>query len=197
MSGFLASAQSEKKQSSLQPETIVIGNIQLAKQAAYDAAQAEGLACYIYDEFIEGEASLVADNLYLKLQNASSGIHIFGGETTVHLPDTPGIGGRNQTLALAFARHLTENSTLHLLAAGTDGVDGNSNCAGAAVSKNTVLTARKMGFDVDTEISKANAGLVLMATGDLVDGSSSNTNVMDIIIAYKTEQSILKALADN
>jgi hypothetical protein len=41
-----------------------------------------------------------------------------------------------------------------------------------------------MGFDIQQEIKKANAGIVLMATDDLVN-AESNTNVMDIVIAYK------------
>lgn len=187
LSDLVLYTQAISEKSSLQPETIIIGNLELAKQAAFDAAQAEGLESYLYDEFIEGDACQVAGWLFQKLKNAKPGIHIFGGETTVRLPGSPGIGGRNQTLALGFSRYLLDDPTLHLLAAGTDGVDGNSNCAGAIVSKNTLITAGKMGFDIDAEISKANAGLVLMATGDLIDGSNSNTNVMDIIIAYKTE----------
>jgi len=49
----------------------------------------------------------------------------------------------------------------------------------------TLQQAERMGFDVEQEIKAANSGLVLMATGDLVQGEDSNTNVMDIIIAYK------------
>ncbi len=171
----------------VQPETHVIGNIKLALQAVHQAAQAEGLDSHISAEFIEGDACLVADNLYKQLKTAKPGVYIMGGETTVQLPENPGIGGRNQTLALAFARHIAEDNTLHLLAAGTDGVDGNSNCAGAIVSKNTAIKAKKMGYDIDVEIAKANAGLLLMATDDLIQGVNSQTNVMDIIIVYKTQ----------
>ncbi len=178
----------EKKQpASVSVDTHIIGNIDLAKQAAHDAAQREGLDSFIHEEFLEGDACEVADALYEKLCDAPPGVHIWGGETTVCLPDKPGIGGRNLTLALAFAKHLVDVSGLHLLAAGTDGVDGNSDFAGATVSKYTALNAGKMGFDMQQEIEKANAGIVLMATNDLVQGSHSNTNVMDIVIAYKVE----------
>ena len=178
--------QSEVLDSSIQVSTYIIGNIQLAKQAVHQTAITQGLVSFIYDKFIEGDASMVAQYLFNCLKDAEPGIHIWGGETTVCLPDSPGIGGRNQTLALAFAQLIEHQSCLHLLAAGTDGVDGNSNCAGAVVSECTVIKARKMGFDIAEEIKKANAGLLLMATDDLVKGESSNTNVMDIIIAYKT-----------
>lgn len=166
-------------------ETHIVGNNKKAMLAVHEAAQAEGLASFMHDEFIEGDACEAAAKLYAELKDAKPGIHIWGGETTVCLPDNPGVGGRNQTLALAFAEYLTEVPDLHLLAAGTDGVDGNSNCAGAVVSMYTPQKARSMGFDTSQEIKKANAGIVLMATDDLVRGEHSNTNVMDIVIAYK------------
>jgi len=166
-------------------DTHIIGNINLAKQAVHEAAKAEGLASFIYEEFLEGDSCDVANKLYKVMSEAESGIHIWGGETTVCLPESPGVGGRNLTLALAFAKNLADHPDLHLLAAGTDGADGNSNCAGAMVSMYTALKAGKMGFDMQQEIDKANAGVVLMATNDLVQGAHSNTNVMDIIIAYK------------
>lgn len=171
----------------VQVETEIIGNIRLAMLAVQQAALAEGLASFIHDEFIEGDASAVAIKLYQALKNAEPGIHIWGGETTVCLPENPGIGGRNQTLALTFSQYIIETPGLHLLAAGTDGVDGNSHCAGAIVSMYTANKARTMGFKLSEEIEKANAGMVLMATDDLIKGVHSNTNVMDIIIAYKTE----------
>ena len=88
-------------------------------------------------------------------------------------------------LALAFAQYIGDIPNLHLLSAGTDGVDGNSNCAGAVVSMFTSQKAKKMGFDIEDELTKANAGVLLMATDDLVN-AVSNTNVMDIVIAYKS-----------
>jgi hydroxypyruvate reductase len=179
--------ESVKPEVDIQVDTHIIGNIKLAIQAVHQTALAEGLGSFIHDEFIEGDAYAVAKKLYAMLKNAEPGIHIWGGETTVSLPENPGIGGRNQTLALAFAQYLDDSPGLHLLAADSDGVDGNSNCAGAVVSMFTAKKARVMGFDIKMEIGKANAGIVLMATDDLVKGAHSNTNVMDIIIAYKTE----------
>ncbi len=167
----------------------IIGNIQLALQAVYEAAQAEGLPAYLHKEFLEGDAVEAANMLYVALKDAKPGIHIWGGETTVCLPEKPGIGGRNLTLALAFSQSLVDVKGLYLLAAGTDGIDGNSNCAGAVVSMFTAQKAGKMGFDIKQEVQQANAGIVLMATDDLVQGENSNTNVMDIVIAYKQDSS--------
>ncbi len=180
-------AENTKSESMVKVDTHIIGNIELAMQAVHETAQAEGLASFIHDDFLEGEAYAVANDLFKKLKDAEPGIHIWGGETTVSLPENPGVGGRNLTFALAFAENLEEEPGLHLLAAGTDGLDGNSNCAGAVVSMYTSRKAAAMGFDTNKEIEKANAGVLLMATDDLVTAADSNTNVMDIVIAYKTE----------
>ena len=189
LSSLLAADTADIKTSESRVEvtTHIIGNLKLAMLAVHQAAQAEGINSFIHEQFLEGEVCNVASYLYQQLQDAEPGIHIWGGETTVSLPEKPGVGGRNQTLALAFAQRIANQPGLHLLAAGTDGVDGNSNCAGAVVSMYTAKKASKMGFDMQAEIDKANAGLLLMATDDLVLGNNSNTNVMDIVIAYKTE----------
>lgn len=166
-------------------DTFIIGNISLAKQAVGEAAQAEGLDSFVYDEFLEGDVHQLAKSLFSQLVEAKPGVHIWGGEPTVRLPEKPGIGGRNQALALAFAQYIAETPDLHLLSAGTDGDDGNSHVAGAVVSMFTSQKAKKMGFDIEEELNKANAGVLLMATDDLVS-AASNTNVMDIVIAYKS-----------
>ena len=172
---------------SIKVNTHIVGNIKLAMQSVNAAALNQNLESYIYDTFLEGDVLDVAEYLYTILKEAKPGIHIWGGETTVKLPENPGIGGRNLTLALAFSQYLSNDASLHFLAAGTDGIDGNSKCAGAIASTYTVQKAKKMGFDIQQEIQKANAGIVLMATDDLVNAENSNTNVMDIVIAYKLE----------
>ncbi len=170
---------------SVKVNTHIIGNIKLAMQSVSAAALNQNLDSFIYDEFLEGDVLDVAESLYATLKEAKPGIHIWGGETTVQLPEKPGVGGRNLTLALAFSQYLNNDASLHLLAAGTDGVDGNSKCAGGIASIYTSQRAKKMGFDLQQEIEKANAGMVMMATDDLVVAENSNTNVMDIVIAYK------------
>ena len=72
--------------------------------------------------------------------------------------------------------------------AGTDGIDGNTPCAGAMVTGDTAATARQMGFDIGAELRAANSGSVLMATGDLFRPGATNTNVMDLVIAIVGER---------
>ncbi len=161
----------------------VIANNHQALAGCARAAEAEGFCQVIHDQYLTGEAIDVADMIADYLTQAKPGIHIWGGETTVTLPEKPGIGGRSQQFALRLASRLT-GTDIHVLAAGTDGIDGNSHCAGAAVSARTIEKAAAMGIDINLALEKANAGMVLMATDDLIQPGPTGTNVADIIIAY-------------
>ena len=165
--------------------THVIGTNDIALRAVVDEAAYHGLDRHLHEEFISGDAIEQGRVIGEYLSNAAGGIHVWGGETTVELPHNPGLGGRNQSMALSLATAIDGIEDLSVLVAGTDGIDGNTPCAGAVVSGNSMQQIRQMGFDVAAELNKANAGTVLMATGDLFKPGPSNTNVMDIIIAFK------------
>jgi hydroxypyruvate reductase len=166
-------------------ETHIVGSLEKAMQAVVDEAGFQGLDHYLHDAFVSGDAVEQGRTIGEHLLDAAAGIHVWGGETTVRLPQKPGLGGRNQSLALSLATAIDGVDVLSVLAAGTDGIDGNTPCAGAIVTGNSAATARHMGFDIDAELVKANAGTVLMAIGDLFKPGPTNTNVMDLIIAYK------------
>ena len=117
--------------------THVIGSNALARRAVAEEAGHQGLDHYLHDEFISGDAIQRGRALGEYLRSAPAGVHVWGGETTVELPDNPGLGGRNQSLALALAAAIEGVEDLSVLAAGTDGIDGNTPCAGAVVSGST------------------------------------------------------------
>ncbi len=171
-------------QHGVEVETCIVGSLEIAMQAVLEEAGFHGLDARLQDRFLSGDAVLQGRIIGEGLRDTTAGIHIWGGETTVELPDKPGRGGRNQSLALSLATAIDGANDISVLAAGTDGIDGNTPCAGAIVSGTSAPTARQMGFDIEAELEKANAGTVLMATGDLFKPGPTNTNVMDLVIAY-------------
>jgi len=177
--------QKRPSESYAEMETHIIGSLETAMQAVVEEAGFQGLDHYLHEEFVSGDAVEQGRLIGEHLLDAAAGIHIWGGETTVELPENPGLGGRNQSMALSLATAIEGTGDLSVLVAGTDGIDGNTPCAGAIVSGNSMQQVRQMGIDVDAELKKANAGMVLMAIGDLFRPGPTNTNVMDIIIAYK------------
>ncbi len=166
-------------------ESHIVATQKQAMQAAYDEAKSSGVDYYMHDDFLSGDAEEQAVKIAEWLLTADSGVHIWGAETTVSLPDSPGIGGRNQHFALAAAQVLSGYNDIALLAAGTDGVDGNTLCAGAIVYGSTAEDAQRLGMDINLALKNANSGMVLMATDCLLQTGITNTNVMDLVIAYK------------
>ncbi|MCP4980701.1 MAG: DUF4147 domain-containing protein, partial [Gammaproteobacteria bacterium] len=102
---------------------IIASNLIAREQAARRAGEL-GLKVKSNQESLYGDVFELAAKLGPVLQDANSGVYIWGGEPTVVLPVSPGRGGRNQSLALALSEYLTERQDIALLVAGTDGTDG-------------------------------------------------------------------------
>ena len=148
-------------------------------RSAGNAGLTTGVTC----AQLAGDAVVAADKIIARLRASPAGLYLWGGETTVRLPENPGMGGRNQQLALAVARQLAPDEPVVLLAAGSDGRDGQSLAAGAIVDAGTIERGR--GLDAEHCLQQADAGSFLQASGDLLVTGPTGTNVMDIIIAIK------------
>ncbi|MCW8923212.1 MAG: DUF4147 domain-containing protein [Gammaproteobacteria bacterium] len=182
---LLGTVQHETGAESSAIESHIIATQQQAMRAACKEAESMGLDCYLHDEFLSGEAEQEGGRIAEWLLDAPAGVHLWGAETTVTLPENPGTGGRNQHFALAAAQVLDGYNDISLLSAGTDGIDGNTPCAGAVVYGSTMQAAKKLGMDIPQALKKADAGKVLMATEYWLQTGPTNTNVMDLVIAYK------------
>jgi glycerate 2-kinase len=111
------------------------------------------------------------------------GCWIWGGETTVTLGPSAGLGGRCQELALAAARDLAGRTVVSaLLAAGTDGRDGPTDAAGAIVDASTWSAIVAAGRDPGRDLENHNAYRALDAVGALLRPGLTGTNVMDVVI---------------
>ncbi len=113
-----------------------------------------------------------------------------GGEVTVRLEGDPGQGGRNQQFVLACAlelagdlhREYSENASIAILSAGSDGVDGLSPAAGAIADSSTVARAQAQGLDPAGAIRRFDAYPLLHALGDTVVTGPTNNNLRDLRI---------------
>lgn len=166
----------------------VIGNNITCLQAIAQAVHAQGRAVYLHETPLAGAAESVGVSLVEYLRGAPAGIHLWGGETTVVLPANPGQGGRCQQLALRAACELAGCDDVVLLAAGTDGSDGNSEDAGALIDGGTLMRGMDAGCDARECLVRADAGSFLDASGDLLDTGPTGTNVRDIVIALKIKK---------
>jgi len=107
---------------------------------------------------------------------------ISGGEVTVTLDRTPGAGGRNQQFALACALELAfhPGEMLTVLSAGSDGIDGNTQSAGAIADPTTVARARAFGFDPEENLRTFDACPLFTALGDTIITGPTSHNLRDL-----------------
>lgn len=164
----------------------IVAGLDQALDAAAAAARATGLPVYRADSRLDGDAERTGYALANALSRGNPGVYLWGGETTVRLPEHPGQGGRCQHLALAAATALAGQRDIALLAAGTDGSDGPGDAAGACVDGQTVARGTAEGLDARAALARADAGRFLAASGDLIDTGPTGTNVTDVVIGIKT-----------
>lgn len=166
-------------------EAHIIARLDDAKKAAAAQAQSADYNAELMPGFMDGDARETGADIGRFLATAAPGVYIWGGETSVVLPDSPGRGGRNQHLALSAACALRGRDDVYVLAAGTDGTDGASDDAGGLVDGATVARGEAAGMDADEYLDRADSGSFLAASGDLVTTGPTGTNVMDLVIGLK------------
>lgn len=164
----------------------------LSNQAAVDqasaAAERAGFFVYIDNSCDDWDYERAADYLLGKLRELRGQVSpvclISGGEVTVKVRNG-GTGGRNQQFALACAEKIA-GENISVLSGGTDGIDGNSPAAGAAVDGSTVERARGRGFDVRAALNSFDAYPLFRALGDAIEVGPTGNNLRDlrILLAY-------------
>jgi len=168
-------------------ELRIVAGLDDAKRAAEEAARRLGHEAHVDPAFVAGDAIAAGTRLAERLLACAPGVvRVWGGETTVKLPASPGRGGRNQSLALSAARVLRGVGGVWLLAAGTDGTDGPTEDAGALVDGGTIDRGEAHGLDASDSLARADAGTFLEAAGDLIRTGPTGTNVMDLLIGIRT-----------
>ncbi len=165
---------------------VVVGGNRDAVAAAGAAAAARGYGVEVVDEPLRGDAVQAAHAIVARLRAAPRGRSIAvvaGGETTVRVR-AGGHGGRSQQLALAAAVALRGQPAV-LLAAGTDGVDGPTDAAGACVDGETAERAAARGLAPERALEATDSHPLLAATDDLVRTGPTGTNVADLVVALR------------
>ena len=107
-----------------------------------------------------------------------------GGETTVTVGGG-GRGGRNQHFALLCLQQLKTNYAYDIICAGSDGIDGNSDAAGARISDE--LYGHCMPKEIEEALEQFDSNTFFAQKNALIETGYTGTNVMDIVIAYKGE----------
>ena len=176
--------------------TCLIGNNAMAVDAAEKRARELGFDTLVLSSSVEGEAREVG-KLFTSIMRevvmfgrplpAAPGCCIIaGGETTVTIKGD-GKGGRNQEMALAAAKGLSDMNVSEegfecaFLAGGTDGTDGPTDAAGGIVDQNTTSRAQAKGLNIDEYLNRNDSYNFFSKLGDgLIKTGPTGTNVADI-----------------
>lgn len=174
----------------------VIASLDHAVDAVCMAAEKMNLDVRRPGSRFDDDAARLAVRFTHELHLNSAQVCVWGGESTVQLPQNPGRGGRNQHLALAAARLLAGQSNMMLLAAGTDGTDGVTEDAGALVDSETCARISLAEMDADDCMRRADSGTALAASGDLVHTGPTGTNVGDLVIGLKLSDAAARIVVE-
>ena len=124
---------------------------------------------------ISGDVTKATTKLLSLIPRKKNSCIIFGGETTVKVKGN-GKGGRNQELVLRIlgkTQKLKQEITIASI--GTDGIDGNTNYAGAIV-KNSI----KKQNEIASYLSRNDSSSFFKNHGGLIKTGPTHTNLMDI-----------------
>ena len=186
-----SSKKSNKKQKLSKQNTVIIGSNLKSLENAKKQAESLGYNTLILTSQIKGEAKTVAKSLAsiaLEIRNSNVPIEkpaciIVGGETSVTVKGN-GIGGRNSEMALAFAIEIANKNKISALFAGTDGIDGATNAAGAYCNETTGIKNKKTRINAKNFLANNDSYNYFKKTGDLKITGPSGTNVNDIGIIF-------------
>ncbi|MDQ3848477.1 MAG: DUF4147 domain-containing protein [Thermoproteota archaeon] len=161
---------------------MIIGNNAIACKAAESYCRKRGVQTVNLGSEFSGEAKEFGSFLArLTLNPRYKHLAVVaGGETTVRLNRRKsGLGGRNQEAALSCLMHINqENVAIGCI--GTDGIDGNSDAAGALVSQKTMMLAKKM--DLQKYLNSHDSYHAFKKLNSLIYTGFTGTNVNDISI---------------
>jgi hydroxypyruvate reductase len=168
---------------------VIVGNAGVAAEGALKQARREGFHSELLEPAFEGEAQGVGLELSRRLATATRRAHQPGcmiavGETTVSLPATHGLGGRNQELALAAVESLDTLGDCMLVSLATDGEDGPTDAAGAVVTGETAARARQAAMLSGDFLNLHDSYRYFDALGDLIRPGSTGTNVNDLVVLF-------------
>jgi glycerate-2-kinase len=161
----------------------IIATNEHACQGAMDKAKELGYNTTLMATSITGEARVVGKYLINRVTKNlldRKTVVITSGETTVTVQGN-GTGGRNQELVLICVEEIAGNQ-LVVASFATDGIDGNSDAAGALADGFTLARALKKKLNPSYFLKQNNSSVFFQTLGDILLTGPTGTNVMDIQI---------------
>lgn len=161
----------------------IVGSNSEVMKIAEQYLKTHGIVTHKVDEPLQGDTDNAVDMLLklLKEKQEQTYCYILGGESTVKVTKD-GHGGRNQHLALAFLCKLDGDKEVTLLCAATDGIDGNSDAAGALIDSHSRVQAMNCHLDPEHYLREFDSNTFFAATDELLMPGPTHNNLLDIVL---------------
>ncbi len=164
-------------------QSIVTGSVRQLVDAAARTCRRLGYDVEILTDCLQSEARDAGRWLAREaLVRSGPRALLAGGETVVHVMG-PGLGGRNQELALSAAAQIAGQRALAIFSFGSDGTDGPTDAAGGYVDGQTQAALARQGISIPDVLAQNDAYHALEACGGLIKTGPTGTNVNDLSVA--------------
>jgi glycerate 2-kinase len=168
---------------------LIVGSNRASRLAAAKAMRKAGYETQVLSIQITGEArkagrmlGSIAKDIQEKARPLARPVALVtGGETTVTVRGK-GRGGRNQELALAAAERISGSKGIVIGSFATDGIEGQTDSAGAIADGTTVTRGLRLGMNPDKYLENNDSYHYFSKLKDLVMTGPTGTNVNDIIL---------------
>ncbi|HTD44420.1 MAG TPA: glycerate kinase [Bryobacteraceae bacterium] len=167
-------------------QNLIVGSNRRSIDIAAKKARELGYRPIVLSTTIDGETREIARMHAALVREAitrgySRMCFLSGGETTVTIRGK-GLGGRNQEFVMAATIALGKTSGVTIFSAGTDGIDGPTDAAGAVADSSTLLRACAQKLDPRSFLDINDSYRFFERVGGLVKTGPTGTNVMDVRI---------------
>src|SRR2546426_3218624 len=189
LSGSIPDTPKKESKAFKHVHNLIIGNGRASCLAAASFLTRAGYKTQVPSIRISGEArevgrifgSIARDIRDNGLPYPAPAAFVAGGETTVTVRGR-GRGGRNQEVALAAAVKISGLEGLVVGSFATDGIESQTDAAGAVVDGSTITRGLELGMDAEEYLRNNDSYRYFSKLKDLVITGPTGTNVNDITI---------------
>jgi len=161
----------------------IIGSNSVFLKSIHNTLLEYKISSSVLKNSINEDVEIVCKKLLDFCDTNRKGCFIFGGEATV-LVKGEGKGGRNQHLVLTFLSQLPKNKELIFMSVASDGVDGNSDAAGAIIDTNTLQKVEDLELDIQKYLNNFDSNTFFQKIDCLVKPGPTHNNMLDAVVLY-------------
>ena len=178
--GINASAEESPKSNPKNLDFFLVGTNDVLLQTAQDILAKNNIQSDILSKKISKNIDYEFEEI-MNLISKSDGCYIIGGEATVNVRGN-GKGGRNQHLVLKILSEFPKNKELLFLSAASDGIDGNTDSAGAVIDKSSLALAKEKNLNIQEYLNNFDSNTFLEQIDALLKPGPTHNNILDLVI---------------